>query len=175
MSRPAKPGATGRWACAEGLYFYGGPFSNFASTPGLELPAGWFGHPRPSVWLEVPSVEHYFQACKASCEEDFLWVLDAPTARQAKRRGGPRGESGRRLELRPDWEDVKFDVMRFACRGKYAREPFRELLLETGARTLIEDSPWDYVWGGRDAKGGYDGRNLLGVVLMELRSELRGG
>lgn len=168
-----KPGASGRWALEDAVYFYGGPFSNFAPTPGLELPEGWLGHPRCPAWLEVATVEHYFQACKACCEEDFRWVLAAGVPRQAKRRGGRRGESGRRLELRSDWEDVKVEVMRYACRGKFARAGYRELLLETEDRPLVEDSPWDYVWGGRDAMGGYEGRNLLGLVLMEVRAELR--
>jgi hypothetical protein len=120
----------------------------------------------------VPSVEHYFQACKASSRGDFLWVLSAPNAASAKRRGGPRGEDGRKISLRPDWGEVKVEVMRFACRAKFARREFGPVLLATGERVLVEDSPTDFVWGGRDRGGEMRGRNLLGVVLMEVRASL---
>jgi predicted NAD-dependent protein-ADP-ribosyltransferase YbiA (DUF1768 family) len=63
--------------------------------------------------------------------------------------------------------------MRFGCLRKFALPGFRGWLLATGERVLVEDSPYDYVWGGRDRSGGYSGRNLLGVALMEVRLELR--
>ena len=102
-----------------------------------------------------------------------MWVLAADRGRIAKRRGSRYGDGGRRLELRPDWEEVKFGVMRYACLRKFELPYFRELLLGTGERPLVEDSPSDPVWGGRDAGGGYGGENLLGRALMEVRAELR--
>ena len=43
-------------------------------------------------------------------------------------------------------------------------------LLSTGERKLIEDSPVDYYWGcGEDGSG----VNMLGKLLMELRTELQ--
>jgi predicted NAD-dependent protein-ADP-ribosyltransferase YbiA (DUF1768 family) len=46
----------------------------------------------------------------------------------------------------------------------------QSLLLSTGQKRLVEDSPVDNVWGsGRNN----DGKNLLGVALMKLRDELR--
>lgn len=165
----------GPWDRSGTLYFYGGPFSSFRPTPGLRLPQGWYGHPSPAPLVEVLSVEHYFHACKARCLEDFLWILDAPSPAAAKRRGGPRGERGRRIELRPDWEQVKVAVMRLAHRGKHEFPGYRRALLATADRVLVEDSPTDFQWGGRDAGGGYGGRNLLGLVLMDIRAELIGG
>ncbi len=172
-ARPAYQ-RSGPWDAADTLYFYGGEFSNFAQTPGLALPGGWYGHPRTPALVAVPDVEHYFQACKATSLEDFLWIMEAPTAVSAKRRGGRRGEGGRRIELRPDWEEVKFLVMGFACLAKFKRQPFHRTLLATGERALVENSPSDFIWGGRDRNGGYSGRNLLGLVLMDVRAKLRG-
>ncbi len=41
----------------------------------------------------------------------------------------------------------------------------------TGDEPLLEDSPEDFLWGtGRDGSG----QNRLGVLLMELRAQLRG-
>ncbi len=122
--------------------------------------------------MKVRSAEHYFQACKADDPADFLWVLSAPTPAQAKSRGGPYGEDGYRITLRPDWEEVKFSVMRIAHAGKHRLPRYRDLLPATGYRVLIEDSPYDWIWGGRDSEGEMCGENLLGIVLMKVRAEL---
>lgn len=161
------------WNQGNALLFYGGSLSNFAATDGLRLPEGWYGHPRPSPRMPVRSVEHYLQACKACDPGDFGWVLAAPTPAAAKRRGSARGEGGRTIDLRPDWEQVKLAVMLAACRGKFSLPRYRAPLLATGDRTLVEDSPSDYAWGGRDPRGEYLGRNLLGIVLMEVRRQAR--
>jgi len=162
------PQREGPWDRPGTLYFYGGrekDLSSFAPTPGLWLPESWFGHPRPSPLVEVPTNEHWFHASKGTNREDFFWVLAAPTPAQAKRRG-------RKIALRPDWEEVKVSVMRFANRGKFSLPRYRETLPATGDRVLVEDSPTDYAWGGRDGSGGYGGMNLLGIALMEVRAEL---
>jgi ribA/ribD-fused uncharacterized protein len=162
-----------RWAVPGALYFWGGPLSNFAPTPGLSLPEGWCRHPCPPARVSVATVEHYFQACKATSRSDFVWILSAPTAASAKRRGSRAGERGRRIPLRGDWEAVKIEVMRLACRAKFALPAARETLLSTGNRCLVEDSPHDFEWGGRDGAGGYGGMNRLGVILMAIREEAR--
>jgi ribA/ribD-fused uncharacterized protein len=169
------PQRDGPWDRPGTLRFYGGGFSSFAPTPGLHLPEGWAGHPRPGRLLPVRTVEHYFQACKASSRVDFLWILSARRAKEAKRRGGPAGEDGRTIDLRPDWAEVKISVMRFAHAAKCRTPRYRDALLATGDRVLVEDSPSDPLWGGRDRHGGMTGRNLLGVVLMEVRTEIRSG
>jgi ribA/ribD-fused uncharacterized protein len=182
MSRPHRPAGGlrvwevpprhGPWTDPDSLKFYGGPLSSFAPTPGLRLPEGWCGHARSPGLVKVRSAEHYFQACKADDPADFLWVLYAPTPRKAKARGGPYGEDGHRITLRPDWEEVKLSVMRTAHAGKHRLPRYRHLLPATGDRVLIEDSPSDPIWGGRDREGGMCGENLLGIVLMEVRAEL---
>jgi ribA/ribD-fused uncharacterized protein len=177
---PAIPKRCGPWSEPEALRFYGGQLSNFAPTPGLWLPAGWSGHPRPAPRVEVPTIEHYFQACKARNLADFEWVLSAPSPQSAKRRGGPTGEAipaggRRRIDLRPDWEEVKLDVMRVGNRAKFALPRFRPVLLATGNRVIVENSPSDDIWGGRDKRGGFEGLNLLGIVLMEVRAEIVAG
>jgi ribA/ribD-fused uncharacterized protein len=91
------------------------------------------------------------------------------------RKGGPYGEGGRRITLRPDWESVKYRVMRVAHAGKHTLPRYREVLPATGGRVLVEDSPSDPIWGGRDRAGGLRGRNLLGLMLMEVRAEILAG
>ena len=92
-------------------------------------------------------------------------ILACSTAAAAK-------HAGRETGLRPDWEQVKFEVMLCAVRGKFALEPYRCGLLLTHPHPLAEDSPSDFVWGARDRDSGYGGQNLLGLAVMRVRDEL---
>ena len=84
----------------------------------------------------------------------------------------------RAQKSRPDWESVCVDVMRFCLRLKLNthRSTFGGLLLCTGDRPIVEESRRnrDDPWSAR-AKGSnvLEGENTLGVLLMELRDELR--
>src|SRR4051812_29852041 len=159
------PGRTGPPWTGEGtVYFYGGPLSNFAPTPCLRLPFGYHGHHEPDR-VPVKSTEHWFQACKATTRAQFDVILASASPAIAKR-------AGRATELRPDWEQIKYQVMVCALRGKFALEPHRSALLLTHPRPLAENSPDDFVWGCRDPEGGHSGQNLLGRALMQVRDEL---
>ncbi len=73
--------------------------------------------------------------------------------------------------LRPDWEQVKDDIMRQAVLWKFeTHADIREVLLSTGDAIIVENAPRDYYWGC-GAKG--TGKNMLGVILMEVREKLR--
>jgi ribA/ribD-fused uncharacterized protein len=115
-------------------------------------------------WL---TVEHYFQAQKFPSRPEYQETIrTARLPRDAKTLG-----RSRTVPLRADWEEVKDEVMRRALRAKFTTHAeLRALLLGTGARELIENAPSDEYWGcGRTGSG----RNRLGQLLMELRSELR--
>lgn len=77
----------------------------------------------------------------------------------------------RRYPLRVDWEQEKENVMRVALRAKFTQHlQLRNLLLGTGNFVLIEHTKNDSYWGdGGDGTG----RNRLGLLLMELRTQLR--
>ena len=130
----------------------------------MRLPRGYFGH-HENDRVPVRSVEHFFQACKATSRRKFDLILACNTAAAAKR-------AGRETELRPDWEQVKFEVMLCALRGKFTLEPYRAALLLTHPRPIAEDSATDFIWGARDRDGGYTGQNLLGLALIRVRDEL---
>jgi len=81
------PGRTGPPWIADGtVYFFGGWLSNFAPTLGLRLPFGYHGHHEHDR-VPVGSVEHWFQACKATSREQFDLMFACGTAagRQACR------------------------------------------------------------------------------------------
>ena len=116
-----------------------------------------------------PTVEHYFHAQKFPRDEDAAHrrrIREAGSPQQAKALG-----QSRTATIRPDWDQVRDEVMLGALRLKFADPALRELLLGTGKRELIEASPYDRYWGeGRDGKG----KNRMGKLLMQLRDELRG-
>ena len=67
-------------------------------------------------------------------------------------------------------------------RAKF-KEPFmRDILLRTGDRIIVEASPYDRIWGvGLDVEdprildeNQWQGQNLLGKALMDVRTELKG-
>ena len=74
-------------------------------------------------------------------------------------------------DIRPDWNGIKLERMRKVVMAKFEQnEDLREMLLATGKRWLMEDSPTDKFWGiGK--KG--DGCNFLGQILMETRKYFR--
>jgi ribA/ribD-fused uncharacterized protein len=89
---------------------------------------------------------------------------------------GKAKSKGRRLSLRPDWEEVKYDIMLDVLRSKFKDKVLRYFLLDTGGQHIIEDTTgWhDNVWGDCSCQKCKDvkGQNLLGKALMALRAEL---
>lgn len=110
--------------------------------------------------------EHYFQAQKFVQTPYLEEVRQTKTPKDAANMGRNRS-----LPLRPDWNQVKDDVMRQAVMQKFrTHAEIREILLLTGDEVLVENSPIDYYWGcGKDGSG----KNKLGLILMEVREILR--
>ena len=77
----------------------------------------------------------------------------------------------RQNPLRSDWEEVKDEVMLQALRMKFSQNPeiVRELLA-TGDANIIEHTRNDAYWAdGGDGTG----KNKLGLLLMQVREELK--
>lgn len=75
------------------------------------------------------------------------------------------------LKIREDWENVKDDIMRKVVYQKFSNNyNLKQLLLETGMKNIIENSPRDDYWGiGKNGNG----KNMLGIILMEVRQAIR--
>jgi ribA/ribD-fused uncharacterized protein len=74
-------------------------------------------------------------------------------------------------DMNPNWQKIKADRMRAVLSAKFTPgSALATRLLSTGEAKLIEESKTDAFWG-IGAKG--KGRNMLGVLLMQLRDELR--
>ena len=110
--------------------------------------------------------EHYFQAQKFAETQFYDKVKAAETPAKAASIGRDR-----KLPLRVDWEEVKDDVMRRALYAKFTTHAdLKEILLSTKNDQIVEKTTTDYYWGcGTNGTG----KNMLGILLMELREKLR--
>lgn len=141
------------------IYFYSvhdkyGEFSNFAPYP-IKLDG--------KLWL---TSEHYFQAQKFDDMQYRESIRKANSPMLAARMGRDR-----KKKLRRDWESAKVGVMTQAIRAKFTQhEELRQLLLGTGDARIVEHTENDSYWG--DAGDG-SGKNMLGQILMRIRTELR--
>lgn len=133
-----------------------GCFSNFAPYPITIDGVTW------------PTSEHFFQAQKFDDPAIQARIRAAASPMEAATLGRSRD-----FPLRPDWEQVKDDVMAMALHAKFTQHrELREQLLATGDATLVEHTANDRYWAdGGDGRG----RNMLGTLLMRLREELRAG
>ena len=110
----------------------------------------------------APSVEHAFQASKATELKHELAILNSPTMAGAKRRG-------RQIK-------VKVQVMYEFVLKKFSEPELKEKLLATGNAVLIEGNHWhDNYWGDCHCKRckSTPGKNKLGGLLMLARERLR--
>lgn len=80
---------------------------------------------------------------------------------------------GRKISLRPDWEEVKFNVMREIVHEKFTQNPdLLERLLATNDAELIEGNTWhDNLYGDCSCPKcqAIEGKNMLGKILMDER------
>lgn len=124
-------------------------------------------YPAKIKYLEFtyPSVEHAYQAAKTTDKSLRRQMTHASTPSEAKK-------WGRKLPLRPDWDDVKLGIMELLLRQKFSKPNIAQALLDTGEAELIEGNWWnDTYWGICNGQG----ENQLGRLLMKLRKELQDG
>ena len=131
-------------------------FTNFYAAP-IDLDG--------KTW---PTTEHYFQAQKfiGTSYPEVIRNFDRP--RQAfDLSRNPTVSRWRRS----DWEEIKKDIMKKALLAKFTQHKrLRQMLLSTGDNMLIEHTPYDKFWGdGGDGSG----QNQLGMLLMEIRHDLK--
>lgn len=139
-----------------------------------EKPYGVFSnlHRTPVVFegREYPTAEHAYQAGKARKEAVREWILSAPTPSLV----AMAAHGLYTWDIVPSWSKIKYDRMRGVLRAKFSQhEDLRRLLLETAGFRLVEAGTTDNLvnrtWGEVNGKG----KNMLGVLLMEIREEFR--
>lgn len=122
----------------------------------------------------IPSSEALYHMCRYSAQPEWqAEIMASPHAMQAKMkaRKEDRPKAGR-----PDWEEIKFDVMRWVLRIKLASYPRRmaALVRWSGTGPLVEQSKKDRVWGAvLETDDVLRGDNHLGRLWNEIRDEVR--
>jgi hypothetical protein len=119
--------------------------------------------------IVYPSAEHAYQASKTLNVTARCFIAALPQAATAK-------SIGRKVNLRPDWELVKLDIMYQIVKEKFtSNDLLRQLLLDTELANLVEGNHWhDNFWGDCTCPrcANIQGQNHLGEILMRVRSEL---
>ncbi|AYZ14384.1 NADAR family protein [Chryseobacterium arthrosphaerae] len=127
------------------------------------------------------TAEHYMMAEKARLFNDYEIaeeILQAQTPNQAKSLGRKVKNFDAQL-----WDDHKYEMVKKGNLLKFSQnQKIRKFLLSTGKKILVEASPYDKIWGigmlETDHRAEnpllWNGENLLGFALMEVRDELEG-
>ena len=152
------------------VFFWGGPFSNFAPVKGgIEFDG-----------FRFPTSEHVFMYIKAKTFKDdeiAEQIKNAPDPKTAK-------NLGRKVRGFNDkvWEQRRVNAMKTSVQHKFDASPeFRNELLKEKYRnkTFVEASPYDCIWGigvsendpNANDERKWRGLNLLGNILTKLRDE----
>jgi ribA/ribD-fused uncharacterized protein len=116
------------------------------------------------------TTEHAYQASKSIHPGVRKLVRELKTPGQAKR-------FSHKITKRPDWLEVRQEIMLVLNRQKFAKgSDLAEMLLLTGDAFIKEGNTWhDNDWGSCTCVDcGDKGQNMLGLILMKIRDELNG-
>ena len=135
---------------------------------GLSNMAG--GFPIVVHGIEIRTSEALFQMCRFPHMPDLqVKIQSAKSPLVAKWVSRPFIN-----ESRPDWDEVKIEIMRWCLQVKLAHNflKFGEILESTGSKPIVEDSKKNDYWGAlryKEDKILLLGSNVLGQLLVELR------
>lgn len=132
------------------------------------------GYPLQINGVRILTTEALYQACRfPHLPEVQREIIGQHSPMTAKMKSKPH-----RKDSRPDWDEVRYKVMRWCLRVKLAQNytEFGRLLLATRDWPIVEQSRKDDYWGAKLANEVGDtlvGQNVLGRLLMELREKLK--
>lgn len=141
----------------------------------------WFAAPFEAQGQRFPTAEHFMMFRKAELfgdQDAQMAILRSADPSEAKALG--RAVKGFTEHI---WVEHRWNIVVDANLLKFSQNPkLLHFLLSTGETVLVEASPVDSIWGiGLAADRAeatdpsqWNGLNLLGFALMEVRSRLRG-
>lgn len=156
----------------EFTFFYesDSPFSN------------WYPQPFVHLGMQYNCSEQYMMYKKARLFNDI------DVGEMIMEQSDPRKQKflGRQVRGYDDavWMANCQEIMVPGLVSKFTQDSYSlQCLLDTGDTTIVEASPYDNIWGIGLAKNDpraidptrWKGRNLLGIVLMKARDEIRSG
>ncbi|MEL6142345.1 MAG: NADAR family protein [Bacteroidota bacterium] len=139
----------------------------------------WYASGFEQAGKIFPTAEHWMMYQKA------LLFADQTSAEEVLLTSSPQTAKaiGRRVKNFNDvtWRSHAYKVVCEGNKHKFSQPLLRDYLLSTGDNILVEASPYDRIWGiglsVQDPKAHnpkqWQGTNLLGFALMEVRDELR--
>jgi ribA/ribD-fused uncharacterized protein len=113
-----------------------------------------------------PTAEAAIQAYKDPDNSEYVGMqLAARTPLISK-------NMGNKASVRADWKAVRESLMYKVLKHKFDQHPYiRQILLATGLSPIIQRTRMDSIWGD----GGGKGQNLLGKLLVRLRTHYQRG
>lgn len=139
-----------------------------------EKPYGVFSNlfKRPIVFegIEYLTSEHAYQAGKPRKDAVREWILAAPSPSLV----AMAAHGLYTWDIVPNWSKIKYERMRKVLYEKFTQhDDLQAILVSTGDLRLVERARTDNLvnreWGEVNGKG----KNMLGVLLMEVRSQIR--
>ena len=116
---------------------------------------------------EFPYSEAAFMAYKSPENPEYVEGLTQVNS------PGVAKSMGRKVNLRKDWEQVKYDCMIETLRDKVkSNPPIKADIEETGIKPIYEHTKNDKIWGDNLDR---TGRNLLGKAWNQIRLEYTAG
>lgn len=115
------------------------------------------------------TVEHRYQAAKATYPYEYEMIMKCETAGKAKR-------MGKEITIRKDWKAIKYDVMKSLVFYKFLSDPELGEKLCKIKEDIVEDNNWhdnDYGNCKCEACTEIEGKNWLGEILTEVRSIIK--
>lgn len=162
----------------EYLYFWGHNTSKVGI--GSTCLSQWYPASFTVVGTKFLTAEHGMMAGKAiifNDDDSAKKIIDSLHPSDAKRLGRKIKNFNESI-----WDESKFNIVVSTNMEKFKQNPeLRKFLLDTGEKILVEASPHDTVWGiglsDTDKRisdpRNWNGSNLLGYALMEVRDILR--
>lgn len=149
-------------------FFWNGPFSQ------------WYSSPFVIDGVKYNCAEQYMMAEKARVFKD----KESERKIMKTKMPGEQKALGRKVKnFNVDkWNNVAKDIVYRASMAKFTQdEELKQILLDTGDRTLVEASPYDKIWGiGLHETDPYclnratwKGKNWLGEVLTQVKNDIR--
>lgn len=140
----------------------------------------WFPCQFEENGIIYKTAEHYMMANKS------LLFNDNEILEEIKKAGSPNQAKslGRRVKNfnHEIWDTHKYEIVKQANILKFSQnEDFKKFLLSTNDKIIVEASPYDKIWGigmlesDENIKNPllWNGENLLGFALMEVRDLLK--
>lgn len=148
------------------VYFWDGPFSNWTNAP-------FFDNVAQVQFYNTEQAFMYYKSFFFGDHGTLAKIIIEFSPSEVK-------QLGRQIKGYDDkaWQAVRYGYMVYVNYLKFSKnEDFKNVLLETKGKTLVEASPYDRVWGVGLREDDpfildetkWQGQNLLGKALMDVR------